>query len=247
MRVISGNLRPSRSSHYFGVIAIVGGFLLSGCVTYSEKYFIEVEECRPGWKAPHSSFLKLDLVGQTSFTTSKFEMGWYDRRGVDSLFSTMSPTNQNDVRPTTPDLSTSAANEEMGMDCTKGPSDERLWRRTRVYGPNGKVIGDVAGKRLVIFAASNPSDLVNRISTTANTLAMSEQVAGQLRRPEMEEVARVDLKVDLAGRRHESLAVEALELLRWLETQSAGAVKNDLLKAKLKGLSEHAAATTEQR
>lgn len=116
-----------------------------------------------------------------------------------------------------------------------------------MYGPNGKVIGDVAGKRLVIFAASNPSDLVNRISTTANTLAMSEQVAGQLRRPEMEEVARVDLKVDLAGRRHESLAVEALELLRWLETQSAGAVKNDLLKAKLKGLSEHAAATTEQR
>ena len=64
---------------------------------------------------------------------------------------------------------------------------------------------------------------------------------------EMEEVARVDLKVDLAGRRHESLAVEALELLRWLEAPPNGGVKNDLLKAKLQGLSGHAAATTEQR
>jgi hypothetical protein len=223
---------------------VLASLMIAGCVTYSEKYFIEVQECRPGWDLPHSSFLKLDLLGQTLFTTSKFEMGWYDRRGVDSLFSTMSPTSPNTASANQPQPNTVSGGEDLGLDCNATSNDKRVWRHTRVYGPNGRVMGDEEGKRLVIFAASNPSDLINRISTATSTLAVSEQFAGYIRQPEMNEVARAEMKMDHAGRRHEALAIEVQELLALLET---GGPTNEVLKAKLLILSGHASATVERR
>lgn len=246
MKFVLKKLNVMGSTRFLMIVVTLAYLMSAGCVAYREMYFIEVEECRPGWDHAHSSFLKLDLYGRTFLTTSKFEMGWYDRRGVDSLFSTMAPTSNNDMRLTASEQPPTGTDEEMGMDCSEAPESKRLWRRTRAYGPNGKAIGDVSGKRLVIFAASNPGDLVNRISTTANTLAMSEQLAGNLRKSEIDEVARVDLKVDLAGRRHESLAGEVLDLLRWLDDSGASKT-NDLLKAKLTGLSRHVEATVEAR
>jgi hypothetical protein len=197
-------------------VFIVAFFATTGCSTFSENYFIEVQECRSDWSRPHSSFIKLDLSGKAFFTESRFEMGWYDKRAVDSIFSTLSKEN---VVPTesSSTVTTLSADSDSGLDC-KVIDNGRTWRRTRIYGPNGRPIEDVSGKRLVLFASSNPNNIVNRISTLSNTLAVSEDFALLLRKGEFSELAGAELDLSQASKRHEALIYEVQTLLRGLET-----------------------------
>jgi hypothetical protein len=233
------------------LMAVVAAFVYltsAGCTSFKEQYFIELEECRPDWGGnTHSSFMKLDLKGNAFFTVSKFEMGWYDGRAVDALFSTIDGQDHSDAAGSSGQSGSPTTVDQETMDCAATPNTKQAWRRTRVYGPNGKVIGDVAGKRLVMFASSNPNNLVNRISTTVNTLAMSEQLAGLLRQEEFGKAAHANLNVDLAGRRHEALALVAQEFLRWVDAHTASTATAEAVKAKLSELSSQVDSTIESK
>ena len=220
-------------TRFITVVAALVSLMLASCTSFKEQYFIELEECRPDWNGKtHSSFMKLNLKGEAVFTTSKFEMGWYDGRAVDALFSTIEGQDRSEATSPPSQSGLPTAVSPAVMDCAPTPNTKQAWRRVTAYGPNGQVIGDVAGKRLVMFVSSNPNNLVNRISTTVNTLAMSEQFAGLLRQEEFGKASRANLDVDLAGRRHEALALLAQEFLRWADnstdTPTAGAVRAKL-------------------
>ncbi|ULA70033.1 MAG: hypothetical protein LZF62_480231 [Nitrospira sp.] len=244
---LSINVRRVTRLRLCWVLLILLCLMSSGCVFFSEKYFIEVQECRENWPKPHSSFIKLDLYGKAFFTTSKFEMGWYDKRAVDTLFATMDRNADPATQYAAGRANSLPGMNEEGLNCAKG-SKEQVWRRTRIYGPNGQAIGDAEGKRLVLFVTSNPNDLVNRISTTANTLATSEQMAKVLRRNELGEATDADLDLSLTGRRHEVLALDAQEFLGWLEAaQSGGSLTVGELKARLNALSAQVESTLENK
>lgn len=195
-------------------VVIVGLGALEGCTTFKERYFIEIQECRSDWSGPHSSFIRLDLDGTAYFTESRFEMGWYDKRAVDSIFSTLSKENVISDGITS---TTSSATVDSSLDC-KAVDNDRVWRRTRVYGPNGHPIEDVTGKRLVLFASSNPNNIVNRITTLSNTLAVSEDMALLLRKGEFSEAAGAELDLSQASKRHEALLYDVQKFLGGLQS-----------------------------
>lgn len=203
------------------VLVVIAG-VLTACSTFSERYFIEIQECRSDWSGPHSSFIKLDLDGTAVFTESRFEMGWYDKRAVDSIFSTLSREN---VTPSEISSTLPGSILTPGLDC-KAVDDGRVWRRTRVYGPNGQPIEDVTGKRLVLFVSSNPNNIVNRISTLSNTLSVSEDMAFLLRKGEFSEATTAELELREASKRHEALIYDVQRFLGGLES-SPPSTNND--------------------
>lgn len=229
-----------------GLLCIV--LPLAACATFSQRYFIEVEECRPGWTESHSTFVRLDLRGYTFFTVSKFEKGWYDRNAVDTLFSTVTaaveggpeagaatrvPTPASHgpggdaseamtpaaVRPA--ERTSTQSVSRTGADCPSTEVGGSTLRQTRVFGPNGREIIDAAGKRLVIFVTGNPNDIVNQISTTVNNEETARIFAGLLRRNEVAAAVEADNTLDLTGRRHEALVIDTERLLAWLSAAGA--------------------------
>jgi hypothetical protein len=227
--------------HQYGAVLPMCLLLLSivftGCATFSQRYYVEVAECRPEWRAPHSSFIRLDLSGTAFFTVARFEKGWYDKTAVDALFSTVtSRVNELNAEVSDPpdgaaskpggtaqnEQSPSRAIEEAADDnneCIK--RRQRVGQRvTRVYGPNGKEITDAAGKRLVMFVMGNPDAIVNQIATTVNTTEVSRVIAGFARRSEVTAAADAENNLDLAGRRHEALVSAVDAFSKWLGVAS---------------------------
>jgi hypothetical protein len=211
-----------------GAVLAVCAIGLAGCATFSQRYFMEVQECRTDWQGPHSMFIRLDLSGIAVFTVSKFEKGWYDKQAVDVLFSTLTSGDESMKTPRVEPLRATDLSYRQGVDqkdvadCTSDGARSGLSDRvTRVYGPNGRPVEDAAGKRLVIFATSNPDELVNRMATTVNLLATSEQFARLLRRNEILETRKAESALGLAGRRHEALIAETDSLLKWVKKVEA--------------------------
>lgn len=179
---------PYRCQLPLGLLLL--SILFSGCATFSQRYYIEVAECRPGWPAPHSTFIRLDLSGYAHFTISKFEKGWYDKEAVDALFSTVTSTvakantdpadneveaddDDDDDRTSAETAATAGKSPSSSStsECNRYRAKRAGERYTRIYGPNGKEMVDAAGKRLVIFVTGNPNAIAGQISATLNSTA----------------------------------------------------------------------------
>jgi hypothetical protein len=209
--------------------------LLAGCSTFQQKFYIEVAECRPGWRGPHSTFIRLDLKGYAYFTVSKFEKGWYDKSAVDTLFATvtsevakanaaasdMPPISPSKTDPPKSTITTSTSTTTSEPECARGRAHLAGQRVTRVYGPNGREIKDAADKRLVIFVTSNPDAIVNQIATTVNTAEVSQVFAGLLRRGEVTAASDAANALDLAGRRQEAIVIDVDAFSKWLTRAGA--------------------------
>jgi hypothetical protein len=203
--------------------------LVTGCATFSQRYYIEVAECRPGWSGPHSTFIRLDLSGYAHFTVSKFEKGWYDKEAVDALFSTVTSAvakantdDDDDAAPkgtgaaTAAKTSPASASTSTPDECKQYRARRAGERYTRIYGPNGKEMVDAAGKRLVIFLTGNPNAIAGQISATLNSADVVRSVTALARRGEVMALADADNALAVAGRRQEAVVLDVETFSKWL-------------------------------
>ena len=247
-----------------GLVGIASSVLIlvAGCSTFEAKYFIEAEETRPTFGRPHSSFIRLDLNGWTFFTLSKFEKGWYDRDAVDSLFSTVVSrvADQSASPPATPptpkttmsltgeqstakpggtdDTTKTSAAKPAGSPQAEKPADQPVLRTFHVFGPAGEE-PNAGNKRLVVFATSNPDEIVDQIMTSVRTQELASQVGSLLAAPRIREAQSASTAAGIAAKRHETILADVGQVLDWLVTaDAADSLPGDTVRRQLNNLTK---------